>query len=234
IFVFQLCKSLKTSQNELSYERQVRIEQLTSTAPFEYFSSLIVEGYQKQIDELRQKLSENNEERTLLRDRHNEIKRELTLTKYKEELISLVEERNELIEQPAISLIEHQHEIELKQSIDVENQTDEDIEVLHEQLNDLNDKNLTLLSQIESQHELKRQKLRNNSFGLEPVKSKIFQIQKPLIITINDIITARPDLFKDISEEIHDRLDSLISTIENQIKQIIKLQFEFDQTTDKY
>ncbi|CAF2061698.1 unnamed protein product, partial [Rotaria magnacalcarata] len=145
-------------QNELSYERQVRIEQLTSTAPFEYFSSLIVEGYQKQIDELRQKLSENNEERTLLRDRHNEIKRELTLTKYKEELISLVEERNELIEQPAISLIEHQHEIELKQSIDVENQTDEDIEVLHEQLNDLNDKNLTLLSQIESQHELKRQK----------------------------------------------------------------------------
>ncbi|CAF4368758.1 unnamed protein product, partial [Rotaria sp. Silwood2] len=111
----QLEKSLETSQNELNYEQQVRIEQLAAAAPSEDISSSISEDYQKQIDELKQKLSENNEERTLLRDRLNEVelelkeikhKHELTLTKYKEELLSLVEERNELIGQQTISSTE--------------------------------------------------------------------------------------------------------------------------------
>ncbi|CAF3542270.1 unnamed protein product, partial [Rotaria sp. Silwood2] len=126
--------------------------------------------------------SENNEERTLLRDRLNEVelelkeikhKHELTLTKYKEELLSLVEERNELIEQQIISSAEHQRENEqLKKAIDqirekstehehVEIQTDEDIKALYEiikqqsqELNILNEKNSRLISQ----DELDRQK----------------------------------------------------------------------------
>ncbi|CAF4357557.1 unnamed protein product, partial [Rotaria sordida] len=110
-----LYRSLETTENELNYEKQVRNAQLVSAAPSEDISSSIVEDYQKQIDELEQKLSENNEEQSLLREHLNKVEielketkhnHELTLTKYKEEFLSLVEERNELIEQQTLSLIE--------------------------------------------------------------------------------------------------------------------------------
>ncbi|CAF1516859.1 unnamed protein product, partial [Rotaria sordida] len=117
----ELERSLETSENELNYEKQVRSAQLVSAAPSEDISSSIVEDYQKQIDELEQKLSENNEEQSLLREHLNKVEvelketkhnHELTLTKYKEEFLSLVEERNELIEQQTLSSTEHQREIE--------------------------------------------------------------------------------------------------------------------------
>ncbi|CAF5138620.1 unnamed protein product, partial [Rotaria sp. Silwood1] len=84
----ELQRSLETIQNELNYERQVRFEQLASAAPSEDLSSSIVEDYQKQIDELQQKLSENNEERTLLCDRLSEVELELKETKHTHELTS--------------------------------------------------------------------------------------------------------------------------------------------------
>ncbi|CAF3692850.1 unnamed protein product [Rotaria sp. Silwood1] len=82
-----------------------------------------------------------------------------------------------------------------------------------------------LLEEIDDDDEHKKLIETNNTLKctIETINNKI-----------NDIITTRPDLFKDISEETNVRLDSLISIIENQTKQIIKLQSEYDQATEKY
>ncbi len=70
-----------------------------------------MEDYQKQIEQLQTNLSEKDEERTLLRERLNEIELELSKTsddhiskskKYEEDLQSLVHERNALIDQQLI------------------------------------------------------------------------------------------------------------------------------------
>jgi predicted nucleic acid-binding Zn-ribbon protein len=70
----------------------------------------MIEDYQKQIGQLQQKLSHNEDERTLLRERLNEVELEFrktfddntsTLTMYEEQLQSLVQERNALVEQQA-------------------------------------------------------------------------------------------------------------------------------------
>ncbi|CAF4043397.1 unnamed protein product, partial [Rotaria sordida] len=78
----ELERSLETSENELNYEKQVRSAQLVSAAPSEDTSSSIVEDYQKQIDKLEQKLSENNEEQSLLREHLNKVEVELKETKH--------------------------------------------------------------------------------------------------------------------------------------------------------
>ncbi|CAF4939413.1 unnamed protein product, partial [Rotaria sp. Silwood1] len=299
----ELQRSLETSQNELNYERQVRFEQLASAAPSEDISSSIVEDYQKQIDELQQKLSENNEERTLLRDRLSEVElelketkhtHELTSTKYREELLSLVEERNELLEQEAMSSTEHERELEqLKKKNDqiqtitsgyhhVEIQTIEDIESLYEilkqqteELNILNEKNLHLISQdefdkhkkeieerlIERENQIdnlmqQRRKLleeieKNPSIIIQKIDNetqtddykheKLVQVNNKLkraLQTIKDkihrIVNENPDLFNGISEETNERLDHLISIVENQTKQIHIIETEHQQANQQY
>ncbi|CAF3603471.1 unnamed protein product [Rotaria sp. Silwood1] len=299
----ELQRSLETSQNELNYERQVRFEQLASAAPSEDISSSIVEDYQKQIDELQQKLSENNEERTLLRDRLSEVElelketkhtHELTSTKYREELLSLVEERNELLEQEAMSSTEHERELEqLKKKNDqiqtitsgyhhVEIQTIEDIESLYEilkqqteELNILNEKNLHLISQdefdkhkkeieerlIERENQIdnlmqQRRKLleeieKNPSVTIQKIDNetqtddykheKLVQVNNKLkraLQTIKDkihrIVNENPDLFNGISEETNERLDHLISIVENQTKKIHIIETEHQQANQQY
>jgi seryl-tRNA synthetase len=89
---------LETSQNELDNERQEKIEQLSSQS----------ENYKKQIEELQQNVSDKDNERSSLTARLNEIEAELRKTiddhalksiKHEEDLQSVIEERNTLIEQ---------------------------------------------------------------------------------------------------------------------------------------
>ncbi|CAF1269614.1 unnamed protein product [Rotaria sordida] len=285
----ELQNCLEAYQHQIENERLTKTEQIVSTSSpvpsSEETSSILIEDYQKKIDQLQESLLQKDAEQVLLQERFNKDELELKqtlMTKYE----SLLHEQNELIQQQTLRLMENQHEIEqliaLKRSADcqhVESQTDEDINALQEKLNDLNEKNLTLLSQIESQDELKKQKkeieeqLNEHKNQIEnlinerrklleeietnispPIQSidnevqtiddeheKLLQINNTLkhtIETINDkinhIVTARPDLFKDISEEPIDHLDSLISIIENQTSEIIKLQSEYDQAEDKH
>jgi len=95
--ISELCSSLETNQNTLDNERQMKMEQLSS----------IVEDYQKQIEQLQQKLSEKDNEQISLGERLNEVELELRKTvdhhaskliKYEEDLQSLVQERNALLE----------------------------------------------------------------------------------------------------------------------------------------
>lgn len=75
------------------------------------FSQSTVDDYQKQIKQLQQKLSQNEDERGLLRERLNEIELEFrqtmddratTVAMYEEQLQSLVQERNALVEQQGL------------------------------------------------------------------------------------------------------------------------------------
>lgn len=72
------------------------------------FSSSEVDDFHQQIQQLQQKLSQNDDERTLLRERLDEVELEFsklledrasTLTMYEEQVQSLVQERNALLEQ---------------------------------------------------------------------------------------------------------------------------------------
>jgi hypothetical protein len=75
----------------------------------------MIEDYQKQINQLQQKLSQNNDERTLLRERLNEVELEFsktlndrasTVTVYEKQIESLVQERNAVIEQQVLQAAE--------------------------------------------------------------------------------------------------------------------------------
>ena len=79
------------------------------------FSPSLIEDYEKQIHQLQQKLSQNNDERTLLRERLNEVELELsktsddrtsTLAMYEKQFESLVQERDVLFEQQALQSAE--------------------------------------------------------------------------------------------------------------------------------
>ena len=72
------------------------------------FSQSRHEDHEQQIKDLQQKLSRNEDERSLLRERLNEVELEYreaiddrasTLAMYEEQLQSLVQERNALVEQ---------------------------------------------------------------------------------------------------------------------------------------
>jgi predicted nucleic acid-binding Zn-ribbon protein len=80
-----------------------------------HFSQSTIENYEKQIKQLQQKLSQNEDERSLLRERLNEVELELTktlddrastLAMYEEQLQSAVQERNALVEQQALQSAE--------------------------------------------------------------------------------------------------------------------------------
>jgi predicted nucleic acid-binding Zn-ribbon protein len=79
------------------------------------FSQSTIEDYEKQMNQLQQKLSQNEDERSLLRERLNEIELEFrktlddntsTLSMYEEQLQSAVQERNALVEQQALQSAE--------------------------------------------------------------------------------------------------------------------------------
>ena len=103
--------SLEACRYQIENERPVRSEQLVTAAP----PSDTTDEYEKQVQQLRQKASQHEDERTLLRERLNEVELEFakatedhssTLTMYEEQLQSLVQERNTLAEQQALQSAE--------------------------------------------------------------------------------------------------------------------------------
>ncbi len=82
---------------------------------FNFSPSTIIEDYEKQIKQLQQKLSQNEDERSLLRERLNEVEVEFTrtiddrastLAMYEDQLQSAVQERNALVEQQVLQSAE--------------------------------------------------------------------------------------------------------------------------------
>ena len=80
-----------------------------------YFSQSAIEGYEKQIHQFQLKLSQNDEERSLLRERLNEVELELrkvlddhtsTIAMHEEQLQSLVIERDALVEEHALRSVD--------------------------------------------------------------------------------------------------------------------------------
>jgi len=88
--ISEFYSSLKTSQNEIDNERQMKIEQLSS----------IVEDYQKQIEQLRQNLSEKDNERSSLSERLNEV--ELELKKTIDDYASAMTEYESLVKEQTV------------------------------------------------------------------------------------------------------------------------------------
>jgi len=136
------------------------------------------------------------------------------------------------------------------------------VKALHEMiehLKDLNEKHITISSQFESQIENLMQERATLLEEIETYKSslvvqadsdtqtddpqyeKLVQLNnklKRLLQVFKDmvhrIVVERPDLFDNIGEETSERLDHLISTVENQATKIDSLQIERDQTNEKY
>ncbi|CAF1419954.1 unnamed protein product [Adineta steineri] len=298
----RLQSSLEASQYELDNEHRVKVEQLVRATPPDDNSPSAVEDYRKQIDQLQKHLSQKDEERSLLRERLNEVEvefrkalddHESTVNKYE----FLKQERNVLVEQQEISTTESQNKIEeleneldqLKQSAITQHaqiQTDKNIQSLEkvieqqsQQIIDLNDKNTELLSQLESHAKLDHEKeqtekqlahyqkhlkdlLKQNTNLIEelekstvssPVETadnetqtderqqeKLAQVNNKLkraLQGIKDkiyrIVNEKPDLFDGVSEDTSERLEHLISTVENQAAYINILQSERDEVQEQ-
>ena len=79
------------------------------------FSLSLIEDCQRQILQLHKKLSSNEDERTLLRERLNEVELELkkstdnhesTIAMYEEQFATLVKERDQAVEENTMQLSE--------------------------------------------------------------------------------------------------------------------------------
>ena len=107
VFVFS---SVEAYRYQIENERPVRSEPLvTASAPS------VVDEYEQQIKELQKKLSQYEDERQLLRERLNEVELEFgkanderssLSTMYEEQLQSVIQERNALVEQQATQMAE--------------------------------------------------------------------------------------------------------------------------------
>jgi flagellar biosynthesis chaperone FliJ len=100
-------RSLHAYQSQLDNERPTTAEPVALAA-----TSIDDDDLHQLIQQLQQKLSQNDDERALLRERLNEVELEFgktledrasTLTTYEEQLQSLVQERNALHEQHALN-----------------------------------------------------------------------------------------------------------------------------------
>jgi len=118
-----------------------------------------------------------------------------------------------------------------------------------EQLKDLNEKNLTLQSQVEltnqrlNEHEnLLKELEKNTSLSnqttntddehdeLLAINNKLKGAIETIEAKIDHIFTARADLFGNIGKETNQRLDSLISAVQNQATEL----HERNQVYEKY
>ncbi|UJR13672.1 hypothetical protein I4U23_000684, partial [Adineta vaga] len=159
-----LQSSLETSQNELDYERQTRVQQLSHSAPPDNNSSSMLDDYQRRIDRLQDSLSQKDNERSVLHERLNEVQEELR--KAVDDHASLSATYESFVEQQALDSEEKQNEIEqLREQLAQQKQTQRDEQELQElieqqcqELNDLKEINSSLSSQLESQVELTNEK----------------------------------------------------------------------------
>ncbi len=97
---------METFQNEFDNERQIKMEQLSSSsnnnATHLPFSDSMIEEYQNQIEQLQQDLFEKNNETNSLSQRLNQLELELQRTiddhtsksnEYKENVQSMIEQQ---------------------------------------------------------------------------------------------------------------------------------------------
>ncbi|CAF3671069.1 unnamed protein product [Adineta steineri] len=207
-----LRKSLEESQQQLSDERAIDTEQRDLKS--DDTSLLLIDDCQKQINQLQEKLAANEDERTLLRERVNEVENEFkkklddhisTNTMYEEQIESLVQERNALVEQHTIRLTDDRNEIEhLQEELNQLKQTINDVnvdrpsvqslqDVIQQQTNeikDLSEKYLNLASQIEGQDELYKQK--------KELEQKLIESQKQ----IENLIHERTNLLEELQKSV--------------------------------
>ncbi|CAF3965390.1 unnamed protein product, partial [Rotaria sp. Silwood1] len=79
--IVELQSSLDACRYQIENERQIKTQQLVNaTPPSDDISRSMIENYEKQIHQLQQKLSHNDEERSLLRERLNEVELEFRKT----------------------------------------------------------------------------------------------------------------------------------------------------------
>lgn len=105
----------------------------------------------------------------------------------------------------------------------------------------LNEERAKLLEEIEKNKSLPIQRTENEVQTDDDEHEKLLEVNKSLKSTIEtienkirDVITVRSDLFRDIDEGTIERLDHLISSIQNQGTQINDLKTEYDQTKENY
>ncbi|CAF4623577.1 unnamed protein product, partial [Rotaria sp. Silwood2] len=224
----ELQNSFDAYRNQMQNESSIKSQQLVSTTPpTDDISRSNIENYEKQIHQLQQKLSQNDDERTLLRERLNEVELEFrkilddrttTTNMYEEQLQSLIQERDALVQQHVLELIENQHEIEKLQEKLAQFQqspipshadipSNEDVQSLQkiieqqsEELKDLTEKYLVISSQLELQDEINRQK-KDTEEKLQTYENQI-----------QHLIHQHENLV----EELKTKTSSTISTIDNQ------------------
>ncbi|CAM4918168.1 unnamed protein product [Rotaria socialis] len=224
----QMQSSLEVCQDRIDNEHITKTEELASSPPsVNDRSQSAIEDSEKQIHQLQQKLSQNDDEKLLLRERLNEVELELrkvlddhtsTRARYEEQLQSLITERDAIVEQQVLQSNENQHQIQkleyelaqVKQSVDsahAATTSNEDVKSLQEiiqeqsdEMKDLSEKYFTLVSQLEVQDEILKQKHQTE----EQLKICENQIQH----LINEHAA--------LSEELQNKTSTSVSNIDNE------------------
>ncbi|CAF3726526.1 unnamed protein product [Rotaria magnacalcarata] len=241
----QMQSSLEARQDHIDSEHVTKTEELAfSSSSVNDRSQSATEDSEKQIHQLQQKLSQNDDEKLLLRERLNEVELELrkvlddhtsTRAMYEEQLQSLITERDAIVEQQALQSNENQHQIQkledelaqVKQSVDsahADTTSNEDVKSLQEiiqeqsdEMKDLSEKYFTLVSQLEVQDEILKQKHQTEE------QLKIYEKQ------IQHLINEHAAL----SDELQKKTSYSVSNIDNESQTDEQQQQQQQQQNDK-
>ncbi|CAF0953552.1 unnamed protein product [Adineta ricciae] len=191
--------------------------------------------YLNQIDQLQQALAEKDQQKILLQQRLDELEQELR--KALDDHASLTNTYEAFVEQQALDSEERQQELDaLRRKL---GERDEDTKMIK----DLKERNMILSSELESQVncqpsietvECETQTEDRQHEKLTQMNTKLKRALQGLKDKIHRLVSERPDLFAGISEETNERLDHLISTVENQAIQLDSLRTEYNQMDEKY
>jgi len=231
---------LQSEHNET--QEQLRNESLVATS-----APSVVDEYEQQIKELQKKLSQYEDERQLLRERLNEVELEFgkanderssLSTMYEEQLQSVIQERNALVEQQAtqIDMLQREHnesqeqlqnEIqELKQELDQLRDVSAKYDDVLSQLNTQQEQYANLLQEVQQKassvsepSEAEKQTTDQQHDKLTKVNTKLKRVLQTFKEKINRLASERPELFTNIGEETSERFDHIIATIEQQAPQ---------------
>ncbi|CAF2108518.1 unnamed protein product, partial [Rotaria magnacalcarata] len=248
----ELQSSLDACRYQLENERPIQGQQLVcATPPSDEISQTKIENYEKQIHQLQQKLSQNDDEKLLLRERLNEVELELrkvldehasTTAMYEEQLQSLIIERDAIVEQQIFQSNENQHEMkQLREELDQLKQlsaiqqsrmpTEEYINSLHEtieqqseQLKRLNENFVTLTSsQLESQTEFDRQKkeIDERISNYENQLENLSLERKNLLEELQKN-TASPVQSSENEKQKNDQLYEKLLKVNNKLKRVLQ------------
>ncbi|CAF0830686.1 unnamed protein product [Adineta ricciae] len=204
------------------------------------------DDYLNQINRLQQTLAEKDQQQILLQQRLNELEQDLR--KALNDHVSLTNTYEAFVEQQALDSEERQQELDaLRRKL---SERDEDIKAMEElierqsqELKDLNERNVALSSELESRVdcqpsietvECETQTEDRQHEKLTQMNTKLKRALQGLKEKIHRLVSERPDLFDGISEETSERLDHLISTVENQAIQLDLLRTEYNQMDEKY